>query len=167
MKFDIKNYSWNNLGSIFDLESSPGSNICYRVILSNVDDQLTLTDFDNVVFDYENTAPYLKNEFMLNEEADRSCSACHKSEIYGSINGRVFCKRHYENEEAIARMSIRDFLYSLKSEDDYNTFMENYNPYQYNHQDLKFPCLVVLHRDYDHQYDEELFTAYFLNGDME
>lgn len=163
-KFNIEDYTWNDVGAVLDLVPNPDSNITYRFKISNVNDILTLTDL------YENPCNmsselYVKRVHGLYK--DIKCVACNSVKpIFKSFNDRLLCERHYNNETTLARMSIRDFLFKVDNEKDYELLKENYNSYIHNEHDLKFPCLILLHREYDIQYDEEIFTSYIINESM-
>lgn len=163
-KFNINDYTWNDVDTVLDLVPSPESNITYRFRISNVEDKLTLTDLYKNPCNMSNDL-YVKRVHEL--YSGTKCVACNSVKpIFNSFNNRLLCERHYNNETTLAKMSIRDFLFKIDNQKDYDLFKENYNSYIHNEHDLKFPCLIVLHREYDNQYDEEIFTSYIINENM-
>lgn len=165
-KFTFNDYDFNNVGTQFDLVTEPDSNTTYRVKLSVMNDSLVLTDMGGELFNHYEV-PYLKKVHVLYESQDQRCSACnHTKNIHGAFNNRLLCLKHYSNETMLAKMSIRDFLFKIENQEEYNIFKENYSSYIHNEYDLKFPCHIILHKEIDFQYDEETYTTYIINSDM-
>lgn len=165
MKFNFADYTVSNVNSVFKLKSSPDSNTTFMAKLNLKNDQLVLEDMGGFPFNLDD-APYILDisDFVTTQNCD---SCLHKnSPAKHSVNSRMLCDRHYNNEITLIKMSIREFLYKVNTLEEYKILLENYDPYEYNKEDLVFPCLVLMHKEIDNQYDMEVNTLYIINRNM-